>query len=368
MGERGAGGGVGRARQLLFAVLAVVGLVAGALVLLDGGDDRTEAAEPAITTSSRPPTTHERIGSTTADTTTTEPPDLGPVPDTSPSGAETEPARDGGLSASGAGSFDVDELLADVEVRPESAQSGYDRSLFGSWIDADGDGCDTRSEVLRAESATPAQVDPYGCHVLTGDWLSVYDGYRTDDPTELEIDHLVALAEAWRSGADAWSHERRVAFANDLGHPGALVAVTAAMNRSKSDRDPASWQPPNRSAWCAYASDWVTVKQRWHLAMDAAELRAVRNMLAGCGQPAATPTTAAPTTTTAPPPPPTTAAVQPAAAAPPSGSCDPSYPGVCIPPAPPDLDCDEVSYRDFHVLSPDPHGFDRDGDGVGCES
>jgi hypothetical protein len=258
----------------------------------------------------------------------------------------------------------VDELLADVEVRPESAQSGYDRSLFGSWIDADGDGCDTRAEVLRAESYTPAQVDPYGCHVLTGDWLSVYDGYRTDDPTELEIDHLVALAEAWRSGADTWSHDRRVAFANDLGHPGALVAVTAAINQSKSDSDPAVWQPPNRNVWCSYATDWVTVKQRWQLAMDADEHRAVRDMLAGCGQPPTTTTTAAPTTTT--PPPPTTAATQPAPP-PSSGSCDPSYPGVCIPPAPPELDCGDIPHRRFEVLSPDPHGFDGDHDGVGCE-
>jgi hypothetical protein len=346
MGEMGAGGAGVRARRLLLALVAVVVLVAAALVLLSGGDDdHTEAAEPT--------TTHERIGSST-----TESPDLGPIPDTRPADAATDPARDGGLSTTGAGSFDVDELLADVEVRPESAQSEYDRSLFGSWIDADGNGCDTRAEVLRAESATPAQVDPYGCHVLTGDWLSVYDGYQTDDPTELEIDHLVALAEAWRSGADTWSHERRVAFANDLGHPGALVAVTAAMNRSKSDKDPAVWQPPNRSAWCAYATDWVTVKQRWHLAMDADELRAVRNMLAGCGQPATTTTTAAPATT---------AATQPVPP-PPSGSCDPSYPGVCIPPAPPDLDCGDIPYRRFQVLAPDPHGFDGNHDGVGCES
>ena len=361
MGKMGAGGGAVRARQLLLALLAVVVLVAAALVLLSrGDDDHIEAAEP--TTTSSPPTTHERIGSST-----TESPGLGPIPDTRPSDASTDPARDGGLSAAGAGSFDVDALLADLEVRPDSAQSGYDRSLFGSWIDADGNGCNTRAEVLRAESATPAQVDPYGCHVLTGDWLSVYDGYRTDDPTELEIDHLVPLAEAWRSGADTWSHERRVAFANDLGHPGALVAVTAAMNRSKTDRDPAIWQPPNRSAWCSYAADWVSVKQRWQLAMDADELRAVRNMLTGCGQPATTTTTAAPTTTT-PPPPPTTAAVQPVASPSPSGSCDPSYPGVCIPPAPPDLDCGDISYRHFQVLAPDPHGFDGDHDGVGCES
>lgn len=358
----GMGGGAGRARQLLFAAVAVVVLVAAALVFFGGGDDRTEAAEPAATTTSLPPTTHEHIGPST-----TESPDLGPIPDTSLSGAGTDPAGYGGLSTAGAGSFDVDELLADVEVRPESTGSGYDRSLFGSWIDADGDRCDTRAEVLRAESGTPAQVDPYGCHVLAGDWLSVYDSHRTDDPTDLEIDHLVALAEAWRSGADAWSPERRVAFANDLGHPGALVAVTTASNQSKGDSDPARWQPPNRSAWCAYGTDWVTVKQRWQLGMDRAELAAVRQMLAGCGQPPTT-TTGAPTTT-APPPPPTTIAVQPEAPTPaPSGPCDASYPGVCIPPAPPDLDCGDVPHRRFEVRSPDPHGFDGDHDGVGCES
>lgn len=122
---------------------------------------------------------------------------------------------------------------------------GYECELFGDgWIDADGDGCDTRREVLIAESTSPAQVDPFGCEVIAGDWVSAYDGYSTDDPTELEIDHVVALSEAWRSGAAAWPEDRRLAFANDLDSPAALVAVTAATNRSKGDRDPASWQPP----------------------------------------------------------------------------------------------------------------------------
>lgn len=158
----------------------------------------------------------------------------------------------------------------------------YHRDRFGSWVDADGDGCDTRAEVLIAESRVRAQVDPAGCRVVAGDWLSAYDGYSTTDPSELEIDHVVPLAEAWRSGAWAWGPARRVAFANDLDEPRALAAVTAAANQAKRDRDPAAWQPSNRDAWCDYADAWVAVKLRWGLTADEAEVQALRSMLAGC--------------------------------------------------------------------------------------
>lgn len=84
-----------------------------------------------------------------------------------------------------------------------------------------------------------------------GGWLSAYDGYTTSDPSELDIDHVVPLGEAWRSGASRWDPARRAAFANDLDAPQALIAVTAATNRSKSDSDPAIWQPPNTNHWCA---------------------------------------------------------------------------------------------------------------------
>ncbi|MET0728158.1 MAG: DUF1524 domain-containing protein, partial [Acidimicrobiales bacterium] len=246
---------------------------------------------------------------------------------------------------------------------------------FGTWRDDDGDGCDTRAEVLEAESTTPVALAASGCGVIAGRWLSIYDGSSTPNSGELEVDHLVALSEAWRSGASTWSPARQGAFANDLGHPGALVAVTAAMNQSKGDRDPADWQPPNRAAWCAFAADWVTVKARWQLSMDPAEATAVRNMLSGCGLPPTTTSTSSTTSTTTPPPPPSATAPyvppQPVVAAPPSprsGSCHPAYPTACIPPAPPDLDCPQISYRRFTVLAPDPHGFDGDYDGVGCES
>lgn len=183
----------------------------------------------------------------------------------------------------GPGGEDAAALVDQIVVAPEMDAGGYDRDMFGgAWIDADGDGCDTRAEVLTAESRTSAQVDPYGCGVVAGDWLSSYDGYATADPTELEIDHVVALAEAWRSGASQWDGATRLAFANDLDEPSALTAVTAAANQSKSDRDPTSWQPPNPAAWCTFAAAWVTVKVRWNLSADQAEVEALRNILAPC--------------------------------------------------------------------------------------
>ena len=336
---------------------AIVGAIIWIAIGVSPHDSTAEDAAPTTTTSEpRTSTTRERIGSTT----TTESQDLGPVPDPDAAlaGFDTSPGMAGGLSLAGAAVFDVDELLADLVVEGASSSSSYDRDLF------DTGSCAVRATVLVAESTRPAQRD--GCTVTGGEWLSAYDGYRTDDPSELEVDHLVALHEAWVSGADGWSPERRAAFAQDLGHPGALVAVTAAMNRSKGDKDPAIWQPPNRAVWCLYASDWVTVKRRWALSVDDAELRALRNMLAGCGVAPTTTTSATTTTTTAPPPPPTTIAPAPVA---PTRSCDPSYPDFCIPPAPPDLDCGDISQGSFTVLPPDPHGFDgNDDDGRGCES
>lgn len=166
--------------------------------------------------------------------------------------------------------------LAGLIVAPERSGASYQRDLFQHWIDADDDGCDTRCEVLAQERRS----DLPG--LLAGGWLSIYDGYSTDDPSELEVDHLVALAEAWRSGADGWDAARRRAFANDLEEPDALVAVTAATNRSKGDRDPATWQPPNGASWCRFAGGWVRVKVKWGLSADEAEVSALRNMLAGC--------------------------------------------------------------------------------------
>jgi hypothetical protein len=174
--------------------------------------------------------------------------------------------------------------LAALPVAAESGSARYERMNFGDGWRVDRDGCDTRDDVLAAESRVPVTRARNGCTVTRGDWLSLYDGYSTPDPDELEIDHMVPLAEAWESGASSWTPAERERYANDTDphRPDALVAVTAATNRSKSDRDPAEWMPPNRDAWCRYATAWITQKRAWHLTVDPAERRALRNVLATC--------------------------------------------------------------------------------------
>lgn len=170
----------------------------------------------------------------------------------------------------------VDALLAQLVVAPEAHADTYERALFAHWIDADGDGCHTRCEVLEAERRASLPG------LSGGGWLSIYDGYTTDDPSELEVDHVVALAEAWRSGAHAWDDERRRAFANDLDEPGALIAVTSTTNQAKRDKDPAEWQPSSREAWCEWGLGWLRTKVRWALSADEAETRALANVLRAC--------------------------------------------------------------------------------------
>lgn len=107
-----------------------------------------------------------------------------------------------------------EDRLAELRVAPEGPRAGYRRDEFPHWIDTDGDGCMTRQEVLVEESVTPAQMKSDPCRVVAGEWISLYDGLRTGDPAGIEIDHVVALAEAWDSGASAWDEARRRAFAN----------------------------------------------------------------------------------------------------------------------------------------------------------
>jgi hypothetical protein len=175
----------------------------------------------------------------------------------------------------------VQNLLASIVVQGEFT-TGYARTLFPHWKDMDGNGCDTREEVLIRDSITPAQVDPFGCQVRAGDWRSPYDGATWTDRGDVDIDHVVALKEAWDSGAHAWSLERRTQYANDLSDPRTLLAVTDSVNQSKSDKDPAQWMPPLASYHCTYLQYWVSVKARWDLSMDTAEYAAVSSGLSRC--------------------------------------------------------------------------------------
>jgi hypothetical protein len=173
------------------------------------------------------------------------------------------------------------DLLGELVVEPER-RTGYSRDLFQHWVDADGNGCDTRREVLIAESTVPVTRES-GCRVTAGSWYSFFDAVWISDPSGLDIDHLVPLAEAWDSGAHSWDAATRRAFANDLEDPRSLIAVSASSNRSKGDRDPAEWLPPDRTYHCVYVADWVVVKHRWQLSVDAAERAALERVIGGCG-------------------------------------------------------------------------------------
>ena len=259
-----------------------------------------------------------------------------------------------GLTRNGAG--DLAQLAA-LTVRAEQPRTGYDHSLFRHWVDADGDGCDTRREVLIAEAVTAPTIGA-GCALSGGRWRSVYDNAtETGSGRGFDVDHLVPLAEAWESGAWAWSRDDRERYANDLGYDHALVAVSARSNRAKGARDPAEWLPPDESAHCWYAAAWITVKVRWDLTVDSAEADMLRSLIAGCDGDPAGPAPADP----------------PAAEPPPeSMRCHPAY-DPCLPYLSGDaLNCGDLSQAQkpvrVRVIGVDPYRLDRDRDGRGCTS
>jgi hypothetical protein len=169
-------------------------------------------------------------------------------------------------------------VLQTIRIENESP-TGYVRALFEHWRDIDGDGCDAREQVLKRDSVTLPQVDPYKCKVIAGDWVSPYDGARWSDPTDIDIDHVVALKEAWDSGAWAWSAATRNAYANDTTDRRTLLAVTDNVNQQKSDRDPSNWVPPLKSYVCTYLGNWISIKARWNLSMDQSEWGRIKNLL-----------------------------------------------------------------------------------------
>ena len=256
------------------------------------------------------------------------------------------------------------QLLARLSTAPEHV-GGYVRTLFVLWIDADRNGCDTRQEVLIAESRTTPRTGP-GCSVA-GSWRSAYDGVTTTRASSSDIDHVVPLKEAWDSGAWAWTAARRQAYANDLGDSRSLRAVSAASNRSKGDQDPAHWLPPLTSFRCTYATEWVAVKVRWRLSVDSLERAAIRRILSSCPARTATVTLlAAAIVAPAPaatPVPGTGAARTPA----PGAACDANDAGSCVPRVSYDLDSADIGHR-VTVVGVDVHRLDSDSDRIGGES
>jgi hypothetical protein len=215
-------------------------------------------------------------------TVTAEPSDS---PEPTPSSAPTESSSVATVSKTAVPAQEAEQgsrfefLLAALAIQSEYP-SGYDRDYFRHWIDSDRDGCNTRREVLIQESRIDVSISG-NCDV-SGQWLSLFDGVTTTDPSSLDVDHMVPLKEAWDSGAYGWDSATRTAFANDLGYAHSLVAVTASSNRSKSDRDPAQWLPSNEAFLCSYTFRWMAVKYRWSLSIDRAEALQLGRLVSSC--------------------------------------------------------------------------------------
>ena len=243
---------------------------------LPASDTTAPDTAPATTATATTPPSTTPSDTTPSDTTAlgTAPGTTAPdttAPDTTPSGTTAPDDISGGRLA-------LDELAL-VTVEKEHL-TGYVRDLFGYPADF-GHGCDTRAMVLRRDSLRTPVVKPRVCTVVWGEWISVYDGRSFAAAADVEIDHVVALKEAWDSGAWAWGSAKRHAFANDIVDVRTLRAVSTTSNRAKGDKDPSNWLPPNTADVCSYVGDWVTIKVRWGLSMDQSEFGRIRNLLKG---------------------------------------------------------------------------------------
>ena len=168
--------------------------------------------------------------------------------------------------------------LASLTVAAAVDDGKYERDLFPTWDTITGT-CNTREYVLKRDgSGVTVGSD---CYPTAGSWTSPYDGRAWTAASDLDIDHMVPVKNAWVSGAKAWTTAKRRDFANDVVRP-QLWAVTDSSNRAKSDRSPDAWKPELASFHCTYARAWVAVKSYWVLSVTAAERAALTSMLNTC--------------------------------------------------------------------------------------
>lgn len=168
--------------------------------------------------------------------------------------------------------------LAALTVRADGSMTGYSRDKFPHWNTVSG-ACNTRETVLKRDGTSV--VTDSSCAATSGRWYSPYDGATWSAASDVDIDHVVPLAAAWRSGASSWTTTKRTQFANDLSSP-QLIAVTDNVNQAKGDQTPATWKPSLTSYWCTYAKMWTRVKYRYGMSVNSAEKSALSTMLGRC--------------------------------------------------------------------------------------
>jgi hypothetical protein len=190
----------------------------------------------------------------------------------------------------GQSAVDVKEARADLaklDVKGRAPMTGYDRDEFGpAWADVDHNGCDTRNDVLKRDLKKETfKEGTHDCVVLTGILDDPYSGETIEfergqtTSMEVQIDHVVALADAWQKGAGKWAEDRRKELAND---PLNLLAVDGPLNSQKGAGDAATWLPPRRAYRCAYVSRQINVKVKYDLWVTKAEKSAMEGILGGC--------------------------------------------------------------------------------------
>ena len=176
-------------------------------------------------------------------------------------------------------------LLATIEVKGRAPKTGYDRDLFGdSWSDVDRNGCDTRNDILARdlsdETYKPGTRD---CVVVSGQLVDPYTArtlsFTKADASAVQIDHVVALSNAWQTGAQQWSADRRLTFANN---PLNLLAVDGPTNASKGDGDAATWLPPSKTYRCPMLARQIAVKAKYGLWVVPPEHDAMIRILSAC--------------------------------------------------------------------------------------
>lgn len=262
-------------------------------------------------------------------------------------------------------------MLPEIPVKGRAAKTGYERGEFGpAWADTDRNGCDTRNDILHRDlSDQQFRPNTHDCVVVSGRLHDPYTGttipFTKARAGLVQIDHVVALSNAWQSGAQLWPYARRLAFAND---PLNLLAVAGAVNQAKGAGDAATWLPPDKAFRCPYIARQIAVKHKYDLWVTPAEQSAMDRILRTCpGQPAPAGTAsplapvagAAQDSSSSPPP---TAIGRRASPSPSAGSLpDPRFPS-----------CAQAKAHGLgnYIRGQDPEYDwyrDGDGDGVVCE-